>query len=78
MNLSSKSKISPRFSALFTGLKHNTEHNVAITYPLIYLARRIISSMVLVLLFYQAYLAVMAHLVITMIVLAFILIEQPW
>ena len=50
-NLEGRSVTSKRFSTLFTGLIRNSEHNIAVVYPMIFLLRRIAYATTIVFLY---------------------------
>ena len=78
LSLEDKVKVSGRYSTLFSGLKLNTEHNTAITQPLLYLLRRVYYAFVIVFMCYMPQVALMTLMVFCVGMLAFTITEKPW
>ena len=78
LSLEDKVKVSGRYSTLFSGLKLNTEHNTAITQPLLYLLRRVYYAFVIVFMCHMPQVALMTLMVFCVGMLAFTITEKPW
>jgi len=67
-----------RYATLFNGLKLNTAHNSAVMEPLLFLTRRFLYAMVIVLLGHKPQVALMLMIALSVIVLTFTAVEKPW
>ena len=76
--LEQRSSGNKRFKSLFNGLRGNSEHNVAIVYPFLFLVRRIAYASSLIFLYERPNLVMLSLIVSTMFVLAYVLAESPW
>lgn len=71
-------RVSKRYSTLFNGLKLNTAHNSAVMEPLIFLVRRFLYAMLIVLLSHKPQVALMLMIGLSLLVLAFNISAKPW
>lgn len=71
-------QVSTRYATLFSGLKLNTAHNSAVLEPLVFLIRRFLYAMVIVLLGHKPQVALMLLIALSVLVLAFTIAEKPW
>ena len=71
-------QVPTRYATLFSGLKLNTAHNSAVMEPLVFLIRRFLYAMVIVLLGHKPQVALMLLIALSVVVLAFTVAEKPW
>ena len=71
-------QVPKRYATLFNGLKLNTAHNSAVMEPLVFLVRRFLYAMVIVLLSHKPQVALMLMIGLSVVVLAFTVVEKPW
>lgn len=71
-------QVPKRYATLFNGLKLNTAHNSAVMEPLIFLVRRFLYAMMIVLLGHKPQVALMLMIALSVIVLAFNVAAKPW
>ena len=71
-------KIDPRYATLFTGLKLNHPHNVAIAHPLAFLLRRVLFAFVIVFMPSQPQIGAVLLLMTCVGMLCFVLTEDYW
>jgi hypothetical protein len=70
--------INGRYKTLFEGLKLNQPHNSAVTYPFAFMLRRLVYAVAIVFMAHMPQIASLVMLCMTVAILAFILIENPW
>ena len=78
MILASKVECSPSYKTLFFGLKKNHERNVAVVYPIIFLARRILYAVLILFVTRLPYLAIVILMLTCIAMLALISTEAQW
>ena len=71
-------KLNPRYNTIFTGLKKNHPHNIALLHPLFFLARRIAYAAIIIFLHSKPYFAALALLFLTLACFSFVLIYHQW
>jgi len=70
--------VNPRYATVFEGLKLNQPRNSAVVYPFAFLMRRLLFAIAIVFMSQQAILATVTTLVLSVAMLGFLVIEQPW
>jgi len=70
--------INGRYKTLFQGLKLNQPHNSAVTYPFAFLLRRLVYAVAIVFMAQMPQIASLVILCVSVAMLAFILVENPW
>ena len=71
-------QVNGRFKTLFEGLKLNQPHNSAVTYQFAFMIRRLIYAVAISFMTHMPQIATLVILSLSMAMLAFILVENPW
>ena len=69
-------KLDPRYKTIFEGLKLNSVHNSAVTYPLMFLLRRVIIAGALVFLSHQPQLQALLILITSLCAIIYTTVER--
>jgi len=78
IKLESFAKPSDRYRTLFYGLKRNHPHSAAIANPLIFLLRRILYSLIVLLMINLTMIGAYILCIVCLGMLAFIIVEKQW
>ena len=73
-------EVSPYYKTLYYGLRKNHEHNAATVYPILFVLRRVIYSLVIVFLIndMQPFFGALILIMTTLFMLIFVAIEGQW
>jgi hypothetical protein len=71
-------EVNGRYKTLFEGLKLNQPHNSAVTYLFAFMLRRLVFAVAIVFMAHMPQIASLVMLCVSVAMLAFILVENPW
>lgn len=76
--LESEVAVNPRYKTLFYGLKKNHPRHVAVVYPILFLTRRVLFSVIILFLMQVPFFGVLLLMMSCLAMMAFVFSEAHW
>ena len=70
--------VNPRYQTIFSGLKKNHSHNVALVHPMSFLLRRLVYAALIIFMFEMPLFVTLILLYASLGFLAYLLLESQW